>query len=101
MMRYIPIDKFDGVNENGLTYNEAIQKHVQDHIDTFVYCGSHINNEDGDINWNNISASSNARFVLSVYYNRELDLLLPEYLVKELKKKIEDSIGVDQILEVN
>lgn len=43
-----------------------------------------------------ISSSSNARFVLSIYYNRELDLLVPKDLANELKEKIEDSIGVGQ-----
>jgi len=100
-MRYIPIGKFDGVNEKGLTYNEAIEKHVQDHIDTFLYCGSHTNDEEGEIDWMNLSSSSNARFVLSIYYNKELDLLVPEDLAKKLKKKIEDLIGADQLLNVS
>jgi hypothetical protein len=98
-MRYIAIDKFEGVNENGLTYNEAIKKHVQDHIDTFQYCSSHINDETGEIDWMNLASIGNARFVISTYYYRELDLLVPKDLAKELKKKIEDSIGISELLE--
>ncbi len=100
-MRYIAITKFDGVNENGLTYNQVIEKHVQDHIDTFLYYSSRITDEAGEIDGMNIAHVSNARFVLSIYYNRELDLLVPADLANELKKKIEDLIGVDELLNVH
>lgn len=98
MMRYIPIDKFQGVNENGLTYNEAIQKHVQDNIDSFLYYSSHINDSDGEINWMNIASVGNTRFVLSIYYNRELEKIVPSNIAEELKRKIAISVGLDQLL---
>lgn len=101
MVRYIPIPKFNGVNEKGLTYNEIIQKHVQNLIDTFLCDGKKITDKEGKIEWMNIANVSNARFVLGIYYERELDLLVPESLAKELKKKIEDSIGLGQLLIEN
>ncbi|MFA6417074.1 MAG: hypothetical protein WCW61_02675 [Patescibacteria group bacterium] len=101
MVRYIPITKFDGLNGKGLTYNEAIQKDVESFIETFLCNGKNITDKDGEIEWMNIANVSNARFVLSIYYERELDLLVPENLAKELKKKIEDSIGLDQLLLKN
>lgn len=101
MVRYIPITKFEGLNEKGLTYNEAIQKDVDDFIDTFLYNINNVTDKNGEIEWMNISNVSNARFNLGLYYEKELDLLVPENLAGELKKRIEDSIGLDQLLIKN
>ena len=98
MIRYIPITKFEGINEKGLTYNEVIQEHVQNLINAFLCNSKKITDKEGEIEWMNIANVSNARFVLGIYYKQELDLLVPDSLAKELKKKIEDSIGLDQLL---
>lgn len=99
MVRYRPITKFEGLNEKGLTYNEAIQKDVESFIDSFLYYSSHITDNDGEPDWMNITNVSNVRFVLGIYYERELDLLVPENLAKELKKKIEDLVGIEELFK--
>lgn len=101
MVRYIPITKFEGTNEKGQTYSEIIQEHVENLIDAFLSNSKNITDKAGEIEWTNISNVSNARFVLGIYYKRELGLLVPENLAKELKQKIVDSIGLDQLLIKN
>lgn len=99
MVRYIPITKFDGLNEQGLTYSDVIKKDVTSFIDSFIFYSKNINDKDGEIDWMNISNLSNARFVLGVYYNKELDKIVSKDIAQELKKKIVDSIGIDQLLD--
>ena len=98
MVRYIPIEKFYGVNEKGLTYDELIKNDVDNYINSFLLCSKNTLDDNDEINWMNISSVSNARFVLSIYYNRELDVIVPANLAKELKEKIVSSVGIDNLL---
>lgn len=99
MVGYIPITKFDGLNEQGLTYSDVIKKDVTSFIDSFIFYSKNINDKDGEIDWMNIANLSNARFVLGIYYNKELDKIVSEDVAKELKKKIVDLIGLDKLLD--
>lgn len=98
MNRYIPITKFEGLNEKGLTYDEVIKNEVNGFIDSFLFYSKNTLDGDGEIDWMNISNAGNARFVLSIYYNRELDKLVPKNLAEELKQKIKELVGLDQLL---
>lgn len=97
----MPVPKFEGVNKDGLTYVEAIEKDVNDFINIFLFNIKNINNSDGDINFMNISNISNARFTLSVYYNKELEKNVPDDIAQKLKRKIAILIGPDQLLKNN
>lgn len=97
MMRFILKERFEGINEDGLTFDEVIAKDVKDHIDSFFYFQKNIIDENDNIDISNIG---NARFVISRYYYKYLDEYVPGELAKELKKKIEDSIGADHLLTI-
>lgn len=101
MVRYVPITKFEGINENGQTYENAIQKDIESFINTFLFCSSRVTDKNGEIDYMNMANSSNARFVLSLYYKKELDKIVSENIAKELKQNIIDSIGLDQLLDIN
>ena len=97
MMRFRLKERFEGVNDDGLTFGEFIAKDVKDHIDSFFYYSNHIVDENDNIDISNIG---NARFVISCYYYKYLDEYVPGELAKSLKKKIEDSVGVDHLLKI-
>lgn len=97
-MRYIPILKFEGLNEEGLSYDNVIKNDVNNFINSFLFYSKNTLDDNGEINWMNISSASNARFVLSIYYNRELDKLVTKNLAEELKQKIIELVGLDQLL---
>lgn len=93
-------EPFTGRNEDGLTFEEFIKEDVAKHIRSFHYFRDNIHNEDNEIDWLNFSSSSSARFSLSKYYNKYLDKWVPGATATELKKKIEDEVGKDELLNV-
>lgn len=100
MMRFVLKEKFDGVNQDGLTFEEVITKDVKNHIDSFFYYGDNIIDKNGDIEFLNMASVGNARFVISCYYYKYLDEYVPGELAERLKKEIEDLVGVDQLLKL-
>ena len=100
MMRFIIHEPFTGRNEDGLTFEEFIKEDVLKYIKSFVYYRDNIHDEDGEIDWLNLSSQGNARFVLSTYYYKYLDKWVPGEPAKELKEIIKEEIGENELLEI-
>ena len=84
MMRFVLKERFEGVDEDGLTFEEVIIKDVENHINSFFYFRKNIIDENGDIDALNMASSGNARFVISCYYK-----YLDDYVPGELAEKLE------------
>lgn len=97
MMRFRPKERFKGVNEDGLTFDEVITKDVKDHIDSFFYFRKNIIDENDNIDISNIG---NARFVISCYYYKYLDEYVPGELAEKLKKEIKEKMTLSELLQV-
>ena len=100
MMRFRLKERFDGVNEDGLTFDEVIKKDVKDHIDSFFHYRKNIIDKNGDIDAMNMASSGNARFVISCYYYKYLDEYVPGELAKKLKKEIEEKMTLGELLKI-
>ncbi len=99
-MRFRLKKRFDGLNEDGLTFEDVIINDVKNHIDSFFYYSKHILDENGDIEALNVASIGNARFVISCYYYKYLDEYVPGELAKKLKKEIEEKITLAKLLQV-
>jgi hypothetical protein len=73
--------RFDGRDEDGLTFEESVKKDVIFHIEQYYIV---------DYSGHN---SFNALYTLKCYYNEYLDKLMPSKIASELKKTIENKIG--------
>lgn len=99
-MRFRLKERFEGVNEDGLTFDEVIARDVKDHIDSFFYYRENIVDKNGDIESMNMASSGNARFVISCYYYKYLDEYVPGELAIKLKKEIEERATINQLLKI-
>lgn len=99
-MRFRLKERFEGVNQDGLTFEEVIIKDVKDHIDSFFYYSKNILDENGDIEAINLASIGNARFVISCYYYKYLDEYVPGELAEKLKKEIEEKMTLAKLLKV-
>ena len=97
MMRFKLKERFEGLNENGLTFDEVIKKDVKDHIDTFLYYMNRVCSKDWDLDGMDMANLGNARFVLSCYYKQYLNEYVPGALSDILKREIENKITLKQL----
>lgn len=100
MMRFKLKERFEGLNEEGLTFEDVIINDVKNHIDSFFYYRDNIIDKNGDIEALNVASIGNARFVISCYYYKYLDEYVPGELAEKLKKEIEEKITLDELLKI-
>lgn len=100
MMRFKLKEKFDGVNEYGLTFEEVVAKDLKDHIDSFFFYRERIFDKKGDLDALNTASVSNARYVISCYYYKYLDEFVSGELAKKLKKEIEERMTLEELMQV-
>lgn len=101
MIRFKVPQKFEGLNDEGLTNSEAIQKSVRGYIASYHYKSPewlpNENEEDREERWMWERVSiSNSRFALSQLYFSYLDDLVPPDVAEILKQEILVGVGGEQ-----
>ncbi len=95
MIRFKIREKFEGLNEDGLTHEQFIRKDVRDLIAIYPSL------READLSCdNNIvpAPSSNIHFALSHYYYKYLDILISAEQAKILKDEIIKCVGSESEL---
>ncbi len=98
MIRFKVYDKFEGVNEDGLTHEQFIQKDVRDFIASYPRLIEADLLNDNDPQRIQPAPSSNARFALSNYYYKYLDILISPEQANILKSEIIQCVGSEAAL---